>query len=1042
VKLADLEFRCFRRAIYVSSLPSKRLLSTRRARTTTAPQFQICERRLVLSAQLLLDVLPDQTLQMHGSLDIPLSVDTKLSPAPIEPLATAAHSITNWDQVRQHFGLSGKGQTVAVIDSGIAWDHVALGKGFGSGYRVVGGWDFTEENDANPYDDGPSGFHGTHVAGIIGSDSAKYPGVAPEVDLVGLRVFNDAGQGQLSWVEKALQWVYTNRNSFENPITTVNLSIGTTWNANTVPDWAMLEDELQQLYNEGIVVTASAGNSFKRYNAPGVSYPAASPYVIPVASVDDNGQLSDFSQRNDRVIAAPGRNIMSTVPDHLLGRDGKVDDFSTASGTSMAAPYVAGATVLIRQAMEMAGYSDISVSSIVQHLHNTADRVFDSITRASYDRLDLMQAIDAIIPDDNVGDSSATAQPISLASGKLNGWINTVNDTDVYRFTATASGKWYLDAQSDWVDSLKWSVTSGGQVVGSGDLRPSSISLTAGQTYEVLVSATNEIGPFQLDWTFQANPSDSAAPSTPAITSVGAVKYWENSVPAGQVYRAQATQDGIFSVLWQNPDSQSGTLKVLSGTATIATDTTWESGALRVDFQAKAGQWFDIQTPGRATDQGDLALANLLSRTGTSLQLNGTNEADRFTLNLNNGVDVSVGKVHYQYASGQIKNLQIDAAGGSDQIQIFGSSFAESIKMTPTQSTLESLPINVRMNGIEEVSFIGGGGADGAYLYDTDTDDYLISRPRHTEMTGAGYKYTVADVNRIFVHATAGGTDVAYLYDSAGDDRLSVRPQFTSMTGPGYFNYISGFERVYAYGTAGGYDTADIYDSSKNDRFTTSGESASITGPGFASYTKYFEKVNAYATAGGKDVAMLYGSGAQTRWQQGVDFVNFSEANWNREARGFQSVETYVSGQLLNVANLPHAAAKLSASAIAVNSSPESDAGSRFVGSYHDALPLGATGTSESLNQNALAFPSPDTGGDLLGAALTTESRQTAGEHRWLSLTDSHMGESELLEEVVELQSWLSSQLDAATVALRSDLDHERAVLDSIFTCHEQDAWL
>ncbi len=191
-------------------------------------------------------------------------------------------------------------------------------KGFGAGYRVVGGWDFTEENDANPYDDGPAGYHGTHVAGIIGSDDAKNPGVAPDVDLVALRVFNDLGKGQMEWVEKALQWVHTNKNSFENPITTVNLSIGSTWNSSNAPDWAILEDELRTLHNDGILVTASAGNSFKSYNAPGLSYPAASQYVLPVASVDDNGQLSDFSQRDDRVIAAPGRNILSTVPDHLL----------------------------------------------------------------------------------------------------------------------------------------------------------------------------------------------------------------------------------------------------------------------------------------------------------------------------------------------------------------------------------------------------------------------------------------------------------------------------------------------------------------------------------------------------------------------------------------------------------------------------------------------------------------------------------------------------------------------------------------------------
>ena len=50
------------------------------------------------------------------------------------------------------YGFDGSGQTVAVIDTGIAYDHAAFGGGFGEGSQVVGGYDFAE-NDANPYDD-------------------------------------------------------------------------------------------------------------------------------------------------------------------------------------------------------------------------------------------------------------------------------------------------------------------------------------------------------------------------------------------------------------------------------------------------------------------------------------------------------------------------------------------------------------------------------------------------------------------------------------------------------------------------------------------------------------------------------------------------------------------------------------------------------------------------------------------------------------------------------------------------------------------------
>ena len=246
------------------------------------------------------------------------------------PLAAEGHGWTDIAAAREEFGLRGGKQTVAIIDSGIAYDHVALGGGLGKAYRVVGGWDFAE-NDANPYDDGPAGFHGTHVAGIVGANDARYPGVAPDVDLVALRVFDDQGNGYFAWVEQALRWVHNNRNAFDNPITTVNLSLGTDWNASTLPQWATLEDELRQLAADGIFISVAAGNSFLVYNKAGLSYPAVSQYVTPVASVDASGNLSRFSQRDSRVLAAPGERIMSTLPDHFYGGDGNKNDWGATS---------------------------------------------------------------------------------------------------------------------------------------------------------------------------------------------------------------------------------------------------------------------------------------------------------------------------------------------------------------------------------------------------------------------------------------------------------------------------------------------------------------------------------------------------------------------------------------------------------------------------------------------------------------------------------------------------------------------------------------
>ncbi|MCA9132888.1 MAG: S8 family serine peptidase, partial [Planctomycetales bacterium] len=645
--------------------------------------FEVCERRLVLSAQLLFDVLGDHALELHG--------DSSSSPpgelVPIDSHLREAHAASGWSTVQQQFGLTGKGQTVAVIDSGIAWDHVALGQGYGPGYRVVGGWDFTEENDAQPYDDGPLGFHGTHVSGIIGSSDAVHTGVAPDVDLVALRVFNDIGQGQLSWVERALQWVHDNRNRFENPITTVNLSLGTSWNSNELPAWATLEEELRTLYQDGIVVTASAGNSFQSYQTPGLSYPAASQYVLPVASVDDDGQLSNFSQRNDRVLAAPGSNIVSTVPDHVLGRDGKIDDFTAASGTSMAAPYVAGASVLVRQAMEMVDYAGINASSIADHLHATADSVYDALTGSSYDRLNLQQAIDTLLPDDLVGDSPASAAPLDLGAPRLEGWINTLGDQDVYRFTAAASGSLHLDAGSEWLDTLQWSLQSAGQQIQSGGLEPAAVQLIAGQTYELLVSANREIGSFSFDLDFQLagggqGTGESVPPGDNPI-NLGPVAYKEQTLAAGSQLRVQAVHDGIFTVQWTAPDQPAGAMSVSSSAGDEARDATWSHGALRIDLPVVAGQWLDIRLPDSGGGSGELALAGVLSQLGSTLQVQGTMNGDELAVSLQDGLQLRFGKIEYAYPAGAISHLQIEAQGSNDRLHLLGSPQSDQVELRP-----------------------------------------------------------------------------------------------------------------------------------------------------------------------------------------------------------------------------------------------------------------------------------------------------------------------------------------------------------------------
>ncbi|MEM9587880.1 MAG: S8 family serine peptidase [Planctomycetota bacterium] len=414
---------------------------TRPLGSRSTPRLLPCEKRLALSASLatgwLLDAFEVQSLE-QDSLSTQAEGEALLS----SPLDQA-------ESLAQSHDLTGAGQTIAVIDSGIAWDHVALGGGYGPGYRVVGGWDFAED-DANPYDDGPAGYHGTHVAGLLAGSSDDFRGIAPEADLVSLRVFDDDGAGELQWIESALQWVHDNQDTFESPITTVNLSAGAMLSdANRDAATSMLEDELQLLREDGILVFAAAGNFYgDSALEDALLYPASSDAVVPVTSIDAGGWLSDFAQRESGIISTFGETIVSSVPDHVFGWDGNVDDFATMNGTSMATPQVAAASVLIREAMIDQGLTP-SADDVLNQLYQSAEIRTDSVSGIDYQVLDLSAAVsvgsegssgdpafegEATVITQYVGTADSDTATLDLRDG-----IRLTVGQETYTFDATAT---------------------------------------------------------------------------------------------------------------------------------------------------------------------------------------------------------------------------------------------------------------------------------------------------------------------------------------------------------------------------------------------------------------------------------------------------------------------------------------------------------------------------------------------------------------------------------------------------------------------------
>ncbi len=216
------------------------------------------------------------------------------------------------------------GATVYVIDSGIRATHHEFLNAQGTASRVSGGYTFI--NDGRGTDDCMG--HGTHVAGIIGG---RTYGVAKEVSLVPVRVFDCLGGGTVSSYIGAADWVTANHAQRA----VANMSLG-------VPTSAALDTAVQNSVDSGVSYVVAAGNS--DLDACGIS-PARVPTATTVAATDSadsrvigsHGVTSNWGTCVD--IFAPGNEIASA---HISNDSSHLE----RTGTSQAAPHVAGAAAL------------------------------------------------------------------------------------------------------------------------------------------------------------------------------------------------------------------------------------------------------------------------------------------------------------------------------------------------------------------------------------------------------------------------------------------------------------------------------------------------------------------------------------------------------------------------------------------------------------------------------------------------------------------------------------------------------------------------
>ena len=792
-------------------------------------RFEEFESRIVMSAQAVASVLPDADIDSTSDLDtvqpaaIVSSVNTQAND--ISPTTAAA-------QLAQQYGLDGTGQTIAVIDTGIAFDHVALGGGFGEGHRVVGGYDFAED-DANPYDDGPTGFHGTSVAGIIGSTDLQYMGLAPGADLVALRVFDDAGRNELEWVEQALQWVHDNQFNFENPITTVNLSLGTT------PDESfqmILEDELAQLREDGIFISVAAGNHFDEAASSQLAYPASSSSVVPVSSHTSTGEFSDFSQRAPHVLTAPGQSIVSTVPEHLFFGT-RTDPFVGSSGTSFSAPYVAGASALLRQANEIAGVENIDQDLIYEQLRSTADQVFDAVTNATYAHVNLQAAIESILnPPQEL--STAEQSPIGPQP----------NDQNLPSPETGAAA----------VENLRISLADGVLNI-EGSSVDDVVSLTVDDTSNTLTVLLNgRSSTFAVNNVNLINYSGNGGNDDLTVTlgeSDDAVTIKQRKVEIlNQLFQISASDVAHASI---DNGTGSDTLRVQGSASDDSLEVTAESVSFSNDtFEADAGHFEQINaSAGGGND---------------SVELHGTEGNDTFAEF--NQTSWLRSDVHRVLTDG-FESVRVDGGGGSDQANLTSTDLAEQFDVNQSDATVVQGNRHIDINAFRRINVIGAGGEDTVSVTGSSGDDILYGNDGSASLVGERFLTYVSSFENLSVNAGE-GNDIAYLSGSSSDDHFAFQQEGASLKSDGHTLNTTGFNLTVARST-GGHDTASFTGTDGSDQFYADNTFAQASGEGLAvGRTIGFDEVSIDGR-GGNDAVTLQGSDSDDSLTLGPEAIEF-----------------------------------------------------------------------------------------------------------------------------------------------------------------------
>lgn len=371
--------------------------------------------------------------------------------------------LINADSVWMQFNTKGDSIKIAIIDSGIDYLHPALGNGIGEGYKVIGGYDFYN-NDNDPMDDYG---HGTHVAGIVAANSDSIKGVAPNANLIALKVLSSQGFGMEDDIIAAIEYCAdpNNDGEIDDRVDVANLSLGSS-GGNPNDAVSITLDNTSKL---GIVFCVAAGNS-GAYNS--IGSPGTAREAITVGASDNDDQLAMFSSKgpNSEISSIKPEVVAPGVMINSLEVGG---GYVSHSGTSMAAPHVAGVCALLKSL-----YPDWGPREIKSALMTTALDLGEEVMAQGSGRVDAL--------------ASAKVKTSLYPSHLSFGLVDT--DFDTWIISDTITVKNYSENSQNYNIEISDFNTAGAEV----EITPTIFSIPPGDSTTIVakLSINNTIVPY------------------------------------------------------------------------------------------------------------------------------------------------------------------------------------------------------------------------------------------------------------------------------------------------------------------------------------------------------------------------------------------------------------------------------------------------------------------------------------------------------------------------------------------------------------------